>query len=71
MVEGRLDQPLDLRRIGQRSGAYYTEVQKVAEQGDAADVMARLRSSTGARLHVVTVVLFLLIVLDMVFKPGA
>jgi hypothetical protein len=57
--------------IGQRSGAYYTEVQKVAERGDAEDVMARLRAPTGARLHVVTVVLFLLILLDMVFKPGA
>jgi hypothetical protein len=57
--------------IGQRSGAYYTEVQKVAEQADEADVMARLRAPTGARLHVITVVLFLLIVLDMVFKPGA
>ena len=33
--------------------------------------MARLRAPTGARLHLVTVVLFLLIVLDMIFKPGA
>src|SRR4051812_33278585 len=39
--------------IGQRSGAYYTEVQKVAEQADEADVMAGLRAPTGARLHVI------------------
>jgi hypothetical protein len=57
--------------IGQRSGAYYTDVQKVAEEGAAEDALARLRAPTGARLHVVTVVLFLLIVLDMVIKPGA
>jgi hypothetical protein len=57
--------------IGQRSGAYYTDVQKLAEEGDEPEVMARLRAPTGATLHVVTVVLFLLIVLDMVFKPGA
>jgi hypothetical protein len=57
--------------IGQRSGAYYTEVQTLAEQGDEPEVMARLRASTGASLHLVTVVLFLLIVLDMIFKPGA
>ncbi len=57
--------------VGQRSGAYYTEVQKLAEQGDEPAVMARLQAPTGASLHVVTVVLFLLIVLDMVFKPGA
>ena len=59
--------------IGQRSGAYYTETQKLAEGPDAsgADVLARLRAPTGARLHLATVVIFLLIVLDMVFKPGA
>jgi hypothetical protein len=56
---------------GQRSGAYYTEVQKLAEQGNEPEVMARLQAPTGASLHLVTVVLFLLIVLDMVFKPGA
>jgi hypothetical protein len=63
-----------LGAIGQRSGTYYTSVQKVAEGGtpDAeADVIARLRAPTGVRLHVLTVAVFLLLVLDMIFKPGA
>ena len=60
--------------VGQRSGAYYTEVQKLAEApggGNEAEVLARLRAPTGAMLHFAAVVLFVLIVLDMVFKPGA
>jgi hypothetical protein len=60
--------------VGQRSGAYYTEVQKLAEEpggGNEAEVLARLRASTGATLHVATIALFVLIVLDMIYKPGA
>ena len=59
--------------VGQRSGAYYTDVQKLAESpdGSEAEVLARLRAPTGAMLHLATVVLFLLILLDMIFKPGA
>ena len=58
--------------VGQRSGKYYDEVQKLAEQdGNEAEVLARLRASTGALLHLATVALFLLILLDMIFKPGA
>ncbi len=60
--------------VGQRSGAYYTEVQKLADSGDPnaeAEVLARLRAPTGARLHVATVGFFLLLLLDMIFKPGA
>ena len=60
--------------VGQRSGAYYTGVQKLAEEpggGNEAEVIARLRAPTGAMLHYAGVVLFLLIVLDMIFKPGA
>jgi hypothetical protein len=34
-------------------------------------VLARLRASTGMNLHLLTVAIFLLIVLDMIFKPGA
>jgi hypothetical protein len=63
-----------LGAVGQRSGAYYTAVQEVAERGgpDAeAEVFARLRAPTGARLHVATVVVFVLLVLDMIFKPWA
>jgi hypothetical protein len=58
--------------VGQRSGAYYTEVQKLAEgEGSEADVIARLQAPTGVMLHAATVGLFLLILLDMIWKPGA
>jgi hypothetical protein len=59
--------------VGQRTGAYYTNVQRRAEapDGSEAEVLGLLRASTGAMLLLVTVVLFLLIVLDMIFKPGA
>ena len=59
---------------GQRTGEYYTEVQELAESGDAgaeAEVLARLRAPTGARWHVAMVAVFLLMVLDMIFKPWA
>ena len=60
--------------VGQRSGAYYTDVQKLAEEpggGNEAEVLARLRAATGALLHLAAVALFVLILLDMIFKPGA
>jgi uncharacterized membrane protein len=58
--------------VGQRSGKYYDEVQKLAEgDGNEAEVLARLRAPTGALLHLATVALFVLILLDMIFKPGA
>jgi predicted outer membrane lipoprotein len=59
--------------VGQRSGAYYMDVQKLAEspEGNEAEVLARLRAPTGAMLHYATVALFVLILLDMIFKPGA
>jgi hypothetical protein len=57
--------------VGQRSGKYYTDVQKLVEEGNEAEVFARLRASTGVLLHLATVGAFLLIVLDMIFKPGA
>lgn len=60
--------------VGQRTGAYYSDVEKLA-QGSAPDtealVLARLRASTGALLHLATVGIFILLLLDMVFKPGA
>ena len=61
-----------LGAVGQRSGAYYTAVQKLAERdGDASEqeVMASLRAPTGAVLHLATLVVFVLILLDMLFKP--
>jgi hypothetical protein len=63
-----------LGAVGQRTGAYYTGVQALADRdGDAAEqeVLARLRAPTGAVLHLITVVVFVLILLDMIFKPGA
>lgn len=63
-----------LAEVGRRSGVYYTETQKLAESGAAdaeSEVLARLRAPTGARLHYATVAIFLLLLLDMIFKPGA
>ena len=60
--------------VGQRSGAYYERIQKLAEEpggGNEAEVLERLRAPTGAWLHLATVALFVLILLDMIFKPGA
>ena len=63
-----------LGAIGQRTGAYYTAVQELAESGGEGaeqEVIARLRAPTGATLHVVTLVVFVLLLLDMIFKPWA
>jgi hypothetical protein len=58
---------------GQRTGAYYLDVQKRAESGDASgdDVIAQLRAPTGRNLQLLTMALFVLILLDMIFKPWA
>jgi hypothetical protein len=57
---------------GQRTGAYYTGVQKLAEDaGSESEVLARLRAPTGARLHLATIGIFVLLLLDMIFKPWA
>ena len=59
--------------VGQRTGAYYRGVQELAERdggGSEQEVLSRLRASTGARLHLVTLAVFALILLDMLFKPG-
>ena len=60
--------------VGRRTGTYYTETQKLAEsggEGAQTEVLARLRAPTGARLHYANVAVFLLLLLDMIFKPGA
>ena len=58
--------------VGQRTGKYYTDVQKLVEkEGTEAEALALLRAPTGALLHLATVGLFVLILLDMIFKPGA
>ena len=62
-----------LAAVGQRTGAYYQGVQELAERdggGSEQEVLARLRASTGARLHLATLAVFALILLDMLFKPG-
>src|SRR5262245_46593573 len=63
-----------LGAIGQRTGAYYTGVQELAESGGEGaeqEVLERLRAPTGASLHLVTLVIFVLLLLDMSFKPWA
>jgi hypothetical protein len=63
-----------LAGVGQRTGAYYTAVEELTRKPDAgteAEVLARLRAPTGMSLHLATVVVFLLLLLDMLFKPGA
>ena len=63
-----------LGAVGQRTGTYYSNVEEMAKKSDAgteAEVLARLRASTGANLHFATVGIFVLLLLDMIFKPGA
>jgi uncharacterized membrane protein len=60
--------------LGQRSGTYYSEIGKQAESSDAgteAAVIARLRAAEGPLTHYAIVGVFVLLVLDMIFKPGA
>jgi hypothetical protein len=58
--------------VGARTGRYYTDVQKLAAgDGSEAEVLGRLRAPTGRNLHLVNLALFVLLVLDMLFKPGA
>ena len=57
---------------GGRTGTYYTDTQKLAEEGGSeSEVLARIHAPTGRLWHLATVGVFLLIVLDMFFKPGA
>jgi hypothetical protein len=58
---------------GQRTGMYYLDVQKLAQSDGASgdEVLARLRAPTGATYHLVTVAFFVLLLLDMIFKPWA
>ena len=60
--------------VGGQTGKYYTETQKVAE-GSTPDaervVIERLQASRGALLHYATLAIFVLLLLDMLFKPGA
>jgi uncharacterized membrane protein len=63
-----------LAAVGRRSGVYYTDVQKLAASGDPAvepEVLARLRAPTGALLQLASLGIFVLLLVDMIFKPGA
>ncbi len=58
--------------LGQRSGAHYIAIQKLADEGgEEAEVIRRLHEPKGRLLQFSAVALFLVLLLDLVFKPGA
>jgi predicted integral membrane protein DUF2269 len=63
---------------GRRTGNEYTagmrkahELQAAGQTGPSAELLAVNRTQNGLLFHAATTVLVLLIVLDMIFKPGA
>ena len=64
--------------VGQRTGAAYTEGMRKAQEleaagqtGPNAELLALNRTQNGLVLHAVATVIILLIILDMIWKPGA
>jgi uncharacterized membrane protein len=64
--------------IGQRTGVEYTrgmtkakELEAAGQTGSNADLLALNRTTSGVVLHFLASVVVLLILLDMIFKPGA
>ena len=64
--------------LGQRTGATYMrgmakarELEAAGQGGSNAELLALNRTSNGVLLHFLTSVAALLILLDMIFKPGA
>jgi uncharacterized membrane protein len=64
--------------IGQRTGAAYTqgmkkaqELQSAGQSGPSAELLALNRTSRGLLLHFLASVVVLLILIDMIWKPGA
>jgi hypothetical protein len=64
--------------IGRRTGEEYTkgltkakELEAAGQSGPNADLLALNRTSAGIFTHALASVVVLLIVLDMIFKPGA
>jgi uncharacterized membrane protein len=64
--------------FGQRTGAAYMqgmskakELDAAGERGANAELLALNRTSNGVLLHALTSLTMLLILLDMIFKPGA
>jgi uncharacterized membrane protein len=63
---------------GQRTGAAYLlgmtkakELEAAEERGASAELLALNRTSNGVLMHALTSAVVLLILLDMIFKPGA
>jgi hypothetical protein len=64
--------------IGRRTGAAYRlgmtraqELQTAGQTGPSTELLALNRTSTGVLLHTLTSVVVLLILIDMIWKPGA
>jgi hypothetical protein len=64
--------------LGRRTGAAYMqgmnkaqELEKAGQTGPNADLLALNRTSNGVLLHALASVVILLIVVDMIWKPGA
>ena len=64
--------------VGQRTGAAYMqgmtkakELEAAGQRGANAELLALNRTSNGVLMHTVASVVVLLILLDMIFKPGA
>ena len=64
--------------VGQRTGAAYMqgmtkakELEAAGQRGASAELLALNRTSQGVLMHAAASVVILLILLDMIFKPGA
>jgi uncharacterized membrane protein len=64
--------------VGQRTGQAYMqgmnkaqELQKAGQTGPNADLLALNRTQNGVVLHTVATLLLLLLLIDMIWKPGA
>ena len=64
--------------IGRRTGLAYTEgmdkakeLQNAGQTGSSAELLALNRTSKGVVLHLLASVVLLLILIDMIWKPGA
>jgi len=60
-----------LGALGGRSGKYYTETERIAKEGRGDEALGRLKAPVGPTLVLVSDAIFALILLDMLFKPGA
>jgi hypothetical protein len=64
--------------LGQRTNAAYAvgtkkamELQRAGQSGPSADLLAANRTSTGVVLQLLASIVILLILIDMIWKPGA